>query len=107
MMVVFKKSGAIRTVIDGHQCNDNTVADITPMPDQEMIRSDLAKACFRSKIDLSDAYEQIQIKPKHESHAIDAQQANSAMKSTKEPHQRDAEMGRPRKNEDNQGLVND
>jgi hypothetical protein len=70
MMVVFKKSRAIRTVINGRQRNDNTVADVTPMPDQEMIRSDLAKACFRSKIDLSDVYEQIQIKPEHESHTV-------------------------------------
>jgi hypothetical protein len=70
MMVVFKKSGAIRTMIDGHQRNDNTVADITPMPDQEMIRSDLAKARFRSKIDLSDAYEQIRMKPEHKHHTV-------------------------------------
>jgi hypothetical protein len=70
MMVVFKKSGAIRTVIDGCLCNDNTVADIKPMPDQEMIRSDLAKAWFCSKIDLSDAYKQIRINPEHESHTV-------------------------------------
>jgi hypothetical protein len=70
MMVVFKKSGAIRTVIDGRLCNDNTVADIMPMPDQEMIRSDLARARFCSKIDLSDAYEQIRIRPEHESHTV-------------------------------------
>ena len=44
MMVVFKKSGAIRTVINGCLCNDNTIADVTLMPDQETIRSDLARA---------------------------------------------------------------
>jgi hypothetical protein len=70
MMVVFKKSGAIRTVIDGRLRNDNTVTDIMPMPDQETIRSDLARARFCSKIDLSDAYEQIRIRPKHEAHTV-------------------------------------
>ena len=70
MMVVFKKSGAIRTVINGHLCNDNTIVDVTLMPDQEMIRSDLARAQFCSKIDLLDTYEQIRIRPKHEPHTM-------------------------------------
>jgi hypothetical protein len=70
MMVVFKKSRAIRTVIDGRQRNDNTIADVTPMPDQETIRHDLARARFRSKIDLSDAYEQIRVNPEHEPHTV-------------------------------------
>jgi hypothetical protein len=70
MMVVFKKSGAIRTVIDSCLRNDNTVADVMPMPDQETIRSDLARAQFCSKIDLLDAYEQIQIRPEHEGHTV-------------------------------------
>ena len=44
MMVVFKKSGAIRMVINRRLCHDNTIADVMLMPDQETIRSDLARA---------------------------------------------------------------
>ena len=65
MMIAFKKDGRIRTVIDARQRNDNTVTDATPMPDQEMIRHDIARARFRTKIDLSDAYEQIRVAPEH------------------------------------------
>ncbi|KAG6860809.1 hypothetical protein C0995_007389 [Termitomyces sp. Mi166 len=39
--------------------NDNTIKDVTPLPDQEVIREDVAKARYRSKIDLTDAYEQV------------------------------------------------
>ena len=66
LLVVLKKNGAIRTVIDARQRNDNTMADFTPMPDQETIRSDVAKGCFRSKIDLSDGYKQMHVSPEHE-----------------------------------------
>ena len=67
LLVVFKKDGAIQTVIDARQHNDNMLADFTPMPDQETIRSDIARARFRSKIDLSDAYENMHVSPEHES----------------------------------------
>ena len=70
MMVVFKKSSAIRTVIDRCLRNDNTIVDVMPMPNQETIRSDLARAQFCSKIDLSDTYEQIRIKPEHKLHTV-------------------------------------
>lgn len=70
MMVVFKKSGAIHTVIDGCLQNNNTIADVTPMPDQETIRHDLARAQFHSKINLSDAYKQIHINTEHEPHTV-------------------------------------
>ena len=70
LLVVFKKDGAIRTVIDARQRNDNTLADFTPMPDQETIRSDLARGRFRSKIDLSDAYENMRVSPEHESRTV-------------------------------------
>ena len=59
LMIVLKKDGSIRTVIDACECNENTVTDDAPMPDQEMIRHDVARAQFRTKIDLSDAYKQI------------------------------------------------
>ena len=63
LMCLAKKDGSLRTVFDCRQRNDNTIRDVSPFPDQEQIRMDLARAPFRSKIDLSDAYEQIRIVP--------------------------------------------
>ena len=40
------------------------------MPDQETIRSDIAQAHFRLKIDLSDVYENMRISPEHESKTV-------------------------------------
>jgi hypothetical protein len=37
------------------------VKDVTPLPDQEVIWEDVAQAKFCSKIDLSDAYEQVYV----------------------------------------------
>jgi hypothetical protein len=37
--------------------------DVTPLPDQDLIHLDMARAKIRSKIDFSDAYEQIHIQP--------------------------------------------
>jgi hypothetical protein len=45
----------LRTAIDCRQRNDNTVKDVTPLPDQDQIRLDVARAKVRSKIDFSDA----------------------------------------------------
>ena len=59
-----KKDGRLRTVIDARQRNENTVKDITPLPDQDIIREDVARAKYRSKIDLADVYEQVRIEPK-------------------------------------------
>lgn len=63
MMCLPKKDGGLRTVFDCRQRNDNTIHDVSPFPDQEQIRMDVARAKFRSKIDLSDAYEQIRVEP--------------------------------------------
>ncbi|KIJ37117.1 hypothetical protein M422DRAFT_112343, partial [Sphaerobolus stellatus SS14] len=41
--------------------NENTVKDVTPFPDQDMIRNDVARSQVRSKIDLTKVYEQIHI----------------------------------------------
>ena len=65
LMIAFKKSSKIRTVVDARQHNNSTLLDSTPMPDQETIRNDVAQAKFHTKIDLSDAYEQICISPEH------------------------------------------
>jgi hypothetical protein len=63
LLCIPKKSGKIRTVVDCRQRNDNTEKDVTPFPDQDQIRMDVARAKYRSKIDLSNAYEQIRIEP--------------------------------------------
>ena len=65
MMIVIKKDGNISTVIDARQRNDNTLSDDTPMPDQELIRNAFARARYRTKLDLSDAYKQMRINPEH------------------------------------------
>ena len=62
-MCVAKKNGKLRTVVDARQQNDNTVKDVTPLPDQELIREDVAQAQYRSKINLADTYEQVWVQP--------------------------------------------
>ena len=63
MLCVKKKTNKLRTVIDGRQRNDNTIKDVTPLPDQDVIRLDVARVKIRSKIDLSDTYKQVRIVP--------------------------------------------
>ena len=63
MLCIPKKDGRLRTVVDCRLRNNNTVRDVTPFPDQDQIRMDVARAKYRSKIDLSDAYEQIRVHP--------------------------------------------
>ncbi|QRV99475.1 Transposon Tf2-1 polyprotein [Ceratobasidium sp. AG-Ba] len=64
MLCLFKKDKiSLRTVIDLRKCNDNTVKDITPFPDQDEIREHIARAIYRSKLDMTNAYEQICIVP--------------------------------------------
>ncbi|KAG6881625.1 hypothetical protein C0992_000611, partial [Termitomyces sp. T32_za158] len=62
LLCIPKKDGTLRTALDAQQRNDNTVKDVTPLPDQEVIRKDVMKAKYRSKIDLTDAYEQVHIR---------------------------------------------
>ncbi|KAF7338356.1 Retrovirus-related Pol polyprotein from transposon 412 [Mycena venus] len=61
LLVLPKKVDEIRTVVDARQRNDNSIKDVTPFPDQDSIRMDVARAPHRSKIDMSDAYEQIRV----------------------------------------------
>jgi hypothetical protein len=63
LLCIPKKTGKIRTIVDCHQRNDNTIKDVTPFPDQDQIRMDVVRVRYRSKIDLSNAYEQVQIEP--------------------------------------------
>jgi len=50
MLCIPKKTGKLRTVVDCRKRNDNTVKDVTPFPDQDQIRMDVAQAKFHSKI---------------------------------------------------------
>ncbi|KAG6881257.1 hypothetical protein C0995_002480, partial [Termitomyces sp. Mi166 len=58
LLCIPKKDGTLQTALDARQHNDNTIKDVTPLPDQEVICKDVAKAKYRLKIDLTDAYEQ-------------------------------------------------
>ena len=60
------KKNTLRMVIDRQQQNDNTVKDVTPLLNQDIIRLDIVRAKIHSKIDLSDTYKPYQktcIKP--------------------------------------------
>ncbi|KAJ7230577.1 hypothetical protein GGX14DRAFT_384501 [Mycena pura] len=57
MLCIPKKTGKLRTALDARKRNANTQKDVTPFPDQDLIRMDCARAKYRSKIDLSDTYE--------------------------------------------------
>jgi len=43
LLCIPKKDGKLRTVVDVRQQNDNMVKDVTPLPDQEVIREDVAR----------------------------------------------------------------
>ena len=63
MLCIPKKNGALRTVFNLRQQNENTWKDVTPFPDQDAICHDIARATFRSKLDMTEAYEQTRIRP--------------------------------------------
>ena len=43
--------------------NENTEKDISPFPDQDTIRHNIACAAYRAKLDMSEAYKQIRVRP--------------------------------------------
>ena len=61
MLCVIKKNGKLQTVFDLRQQNDNRKKDVSPFPDT--ICHDVACAPYRSKLDMSEAYEQIHMRP--------------------------------------------
>jgi Reverse transcriptase (RNA-dependent DNA polymerase) len=63
MLCIPKKTHALQTVIDSRNWNENTHKDVTPMPDQDNIRNSVARSCYRTKINISDAYEQMRVHP--------------------------------------------
>ena len=62
-MCIPKKDGTLRTIIDACNCNTNTVLDVTPMPNMRYLMDCMAHCKYWSKIDMTDAYEQICIEP--------------------------------------------
>ena len=52
LLCVPKKNGRLRTVVDARKRNENTFKDVTPFPDQDQIRMDVARAKYRTKIDM-------------------------------------------------------
>ena len=62
MLCVPKKNSTLRTVFDLQQQNENTWKDATPFPDQDTIHHDIAWANFRSKLNMTEAYEQMCIR---------------------------------------------
>jgi transposase InsO family protein len=63
MLCIPKRNGSLRTPLDCRKRNDNTVHDVTPLPDQEQIRLAVAGAKYRTKFDVSNAFEQVRIEP--------------------------------------------
>jgi Reverse transcriptase (RNA-dependent DNA polymerase) len=63
MLCIPKKNGKLRMVFDLREQNDNTVKDVTPFPDQDNIRHDVAHCAYQTKLDMSEAYGQIHVRP--------------------------------------------
>ena len=55
----------LNTVFDLWEQHNNTVKDVTPFPDQDIIHNDMARVAYHSKFDMSEVYEQICIVPEH------------------------------------------
>ena len=63
MLCIPKKNSTLHTIFDLWQQNKNTWKDVIPFPDQDAIHHDIAWAKFRSKPDMTEAYEQTHIRP--------------------------------------------
>ena len=61
MLCIPKKNSKLRTVFDLQEQNDNTVKDVTLFPDQDIIRNDMARIAYHSKLNMSEVYKQIHI----------------------------------------------
>src|SRR5258708_20662953 len=59
LLCLAKKDGSLQTIIDARNRNANLVLDVTPMPDMHFIMDLLTQNTYRSKIDMTDASEQI------------------------------------------------
>ena len=64
MLCAFKKDKEILcTVFDMWLQNANTERDVTPFPDMDLTRNNVARVNYRSKLDMFEAYEWICIVP--------------------------------------------
>ena len=63
MLCVPKKNNKLRMVFNLCVQNENTKKDVSPFLDQDTIQHDIACAAYRSKLDMSEAYEQIHVCP--------------------------------------------
>ena len=63
MLSIPKKNCTLKTMFDLQQQNENTWKDVTPFPDQDAIHHDIVRAKFRFKLDMTEAYEQMHIRP--------------------------------------------
>ncbi len=61
LLCIAKKDGSLWTVIDAHNHNANTILDVTPLPDMRYLMDSMAQKRYQSKINMTDAYEQIHI----------------------------------------------
>src|SRR5260221_951900 len=61
LLCLAKKDSSLQTVIDARNRNMNSVLDITPMLDMHFIMDSLAHNTYQSKINMTDAYEQIHV----------------------------------------------
>ena len=59
VLCIPKKNSTLQTIFNPQQQNENTWKDVTPFPDQDVIHHYIAQAKFRSKLDMTEAYEQI------------------------------------------------
>ena len=59
MLCIPKKNGKLHTVFNLREQNNNTVKDVTPFPDQDIICNDMARVAYHSKLDMSEAYKKI------------------------------------------------
>ena|SRR5260370_10843431 len=65
LLCITKKDRSLRTIIDTHQRNANTILDVTPMPNVWAIMDCMARKSYCSKIDMMDVNEQIHIEPEY------------------------------------------
>jgi Reverse transcriptase (RNA-dependent DNA polymerase) len=69
MLCVPKKNGTLHTVFHLREQNENSMKDVMPFPDQDIIRNDITHATCQTKLDMSEAYEHIHKDPAHVSKA--------------------------------------
>ena len=62
VLCIPQKNNTLRTVFNLQKQNENTWKDVTSFPDQDTIYHDIVQTNFRSKLDMTEAYEQMHIR---------------------------------------------